>query len=571
MSARGQGQLAFLFVRESMLSGDLLMHSRAIAFAVFVTLASLAFWRTGFAQDRAPNQGANSQSPEATQPPATPKGVEVMARGPVHEAFATPTGEPVATKPVPKKPPQPLEEMPPDQKPQGDVIWVKGYWAWDDDRQDYLWVSGIWRTVPPGKQWVAGYWRADGEQHQWVPGFWTNAATDTTRHDVTYLPTPPTAPAVSPPGQAPAQDTFYVPGVWVWSGDHYMWKSGYWARVQPGYVWVPDHYRWTPSGYVFIPGYWDLAIHDRGVLFAPVVVDYAVVGPTFVYTPAYVVPDVVVMDAFFVRPCFCHYYFGDYYGPTYVRLGFESGFVYSRHSYDAIVVYSGWEHRAEPAWASVQLNVFLARDSGRAPLPARTLVQQNTIVQNNITNVTNVNNVNVVNNSTTVNKTIMPVSQMSAATGTPTVTLNRQARMAVQQQAQSVQQVAAQRSQTERAMPAGSPTQPRTGSLNLPPAPSGTARSAGGPRSSVNNLPVNSSTTSPVNSSPTSHVGQPGQPSTGPYGPNVLTGSGSRPNSLNGRPPYGPNGSKTPPPTRRPPPKSQQQQSGHGQGNGPPH
>ena len=106
-------------------------------------------------------------------PPPVPKGVEVLARGPVHEAFATLTAEPQPTKAVPKKPPKPLQEMPPDEKPEGNSIWIGGYWAWDDDRSDFLWVSGVWRTPPPGKQWVAGYWREQDDGAQWVPGFWT--------------------------------------------------------------------------------------------------------------------------------------------------------------------------------------------------------------------------------------------------------------------------------------------------------------------------------------------------------------------------------------------------------------
>ena len=72
-------------------------------------------------------------------------------------------------------------------------------------------------------------------------------------------------------------DSFFVPGHWVWNGTGYAWRAGYWARVQPGYVWVAAHYRWTPGGYVFIPGYWDLAVASRGVMYAPIIVDPAVV------------------------------------------------------------------------------------------------------------------------------------------------------------------------------------------------------------------------------------------------------------------------------------------------------
>src|SRR5262245_16084045 len=243
-------------------------------------------------------------------PPPVPQGVEVLTRGPVHEAFATPTAEPQASPLVPKAPPQPLDELPPDEKPEGAVLWLPGYWHWDDERTDYLWVSGTWRTPPPGKRWVPGYWRPEGGQWQWVPGFWTVAAEQAAESDVTYLPAPPPAPeTVAPAATPPGPDVFYVPGGWEWRGTSYAWRAGYWARVQPGYVWVSAHYRWTPGGYVFIPGYWDLTVAERGVLYAPVYVDTVVVGPTFVYTPAYVVRETVVLDSLFVRPCSCHYYF----------------------------------------------------------------------------------------------------------------------------------------------------------------------------------------------------------------------------------------------------------------------
>src|SRR5208337_5565937 len=107
------------------------------------------------------------------------------------------------------------------------------------------------------------------------------------------------------------------------------WRAGYWARVQPGYVWVPAHYVWTPGGYVFVAGYWDYALERRGVLYAPVVVDPTVVTVGFVYTPGYVVRDTLVVDAFFIRPAYHHYYFGDYYEPRYHDRGFESVVIYN--------------------------------------------------------------------------------------------------------------------------------------------------------------------------------------------------------------------------------------------------
>src|SRR5687768_3913616 len=87
----------------------------------------------------------------AQQDGGLPEGVEVQLRGPVHEAYAEPTDpQPQAQPVVPRQPPEPIEELPPDQRPEGDdVSWIPGYWAWDEETQDFLWVSGFWRDAPP--------------------------------------------------------------------------------------------------------------------------------------------------------------------------------------------------------------------------------------------------------------------------------------------------------------------------------------------------------------------------------------------------------------------------------------
>src|SRR5262245_40869295 len=98
-----------------------------------------------FGQDAPPPPPVALSGPAAPSGPAVPQqGVEVLARGPIHEAFATPTADPAPTKSVPKKPPAPLDEMPPDEKPDGNVTWIGGYWAWDEDRKEFIWVSGTW-------------------------------------------------------------------------------------------------------------------------------------------------------------------------------------------------------------------------------------------------------------------------------------------------------------------------------------------------------------------------------------------------------------------------------------------
>ena len=141
------------------------------------------------------------------------EGVQVLTRGPVHEAFAeTVTFDPEAGIVVPKAPPAAIEELPPDQRPEGaNVAWIPGYWGWDDERNDFLWISGIWRDLPPGRQWVPGYWGESGQGFQWTSGYWADANVS----EVEYLPEPPATVEVGPNIAAPSADNTWLPGSWV--------------------------------------------------------------------------------------------------------------------------------------------------------------------------------------------------------------------------------------------------------------------------------------------------------------------------------------------------------------------
>src|SRR3990172_13110139 len=147
--------------------------------------------------------------------PADPEeGVQVLTRGPVHEAFA----ETVAFDPEPgivvrKAPPNAIEEIPPDQRPEGvNVAWIPGYTAWDDERNDYLWVSGVWRSPPPGRQWMSGYWGRTQQGFQWTSGYWGDAQVN----EIEYLPEPPETVEVGPSIPAPSSEHNWIPGSWVW-------------------------------------------------------------------------------------------------------------------------------------------------------------------------------------------------------------------------------------------------------------------------------------------------------------------------------------------------------------------
>ena len=129
------------------------------------TFGALIFLSIGFGVLPAVAAQNNTTTPE--------EGVDVLTYGPIHEAFAeTIQFDPEPGIIVPKAPPDDIKEIPPEQKPEGDVDWIPGYWAWDDDRADFIWLSGVWRAVPPDRQWVPGYWFKSGKEFQWVSGYW---------------------------------------------------------------------------------------------------------------------------------------------------------------------------------------------------------------------------------------------------------------------------------------------------------------------------------------------------------------------------------------------------------------
>jgi hypothetical protein len=338
---------------------------------------------------------ATTPAPAGDQPAAPAGDTEALARGPVHEAFA----EPVDYKPQPgpvvaKKPPDPIDEMPPDQKPEGnDVRWIAGYWAWDGESNDYLWVSGFWRDVPPGRNWLPGAWQEVAGGWQWSPGFWASEESQT----VNYVPYPPPSADAGPSTPAPDPSDMYVPGCWIWRETRYLWRPGYWVAYRPDWVWVPARYVWTPGGCVFVDGYWDHPLDVRGLLFCPVrILRRSLAG--WVYTPSFVVNCDFLLSAMFVGPSRHHYYFGDYFGDAYARRGFTAWIDYrpTRFSYDPIYNHYRVAYRGEPTWDRNLHGLYRARSSGEAPRPPHTLVQQQTVINNLTVNKTA--NVNVIKN-----------------------------------------------------------------------------------------------------------------------------------------------------------------------------
>jgi hypothetical protein len=341
----------------------------------------------------------------------TQPGVEILSRGPVHEAYAQPYApDATATPPAPKAPPPPIAELPPDNKPEGpNVQWVSGYWSYDDERRDFIWVSGSWRAPPPGREWRDGQWVQDADGYRWVHGYWD--ATDAGRAAQTLPAPPPESLEQGASSPAPDGNSIYVPGNWVVAGSGYQWRPGYWTAGSDDWVWCPDQYYWTPSGYSYVPGYWDYPVAYRGELYAPVAFDSAVYAtPGFSYCPSFVIGYGGLLHSLFVRPGYGSYYFGDYYSRNYHSAGYYPWFSYgsSHRRYDPLWTYHNWYYprHGDANWSNQYHSAYNARVGGAAPRPPRTLVQQSAAAQTRGTHI------------------VTPASQARRQVGPPNVTTN---------------------------------------------------------------------------------------------------------------------------------------------------
>ena len=373
-------------------AGNLAMHLlRHLRFCIPITAAMVV--GSGFAQDikipEIPVPDLSVPAP-AVNPNAQAPAIEVLAKGPVHEGFASGAEQVSLPGPIaPKAPPEQIDELPPDQKPAGDnVVWIPGYWSWDEERRDYIWVSGFWRNQPPGRTWMPGSWRRTDGGYQWTSGFWNPIQQEST--NIQYFVAPPAPPDVGPAIPAPVDTSVYVPGNWLWRNNHWAWRAGYWIDYRPGYIWIPAHYQWTPGGYVFIDGYWDYALAERGMLFAPVYYRTPLYRrASYFYTPTVWVRDDSLVRAMFLRRGHGTYYFGDYFGEPYAARGFTAwisagnvsvGFGYARGFYDPMFSYYRVAYRADPFWNRGITELYVARHANPALRPPTTLTQQNAIV-----------------------------------------------------------------------------------------------------------------------------------------------------------------------------------------------
>jgi hypothetical protein len=306
------------------------------------------------------------------QPPP-PEEIVVLTRGPLHEAFAQPVildeGEAFM---IANRPPAPLDEMVPDEKPEGNhIVWIPGYWSWDTDRNDFIWVSGCWRAVPPNRSWVPGYWAQVRGGYQWIAGFWTTADAE----EIEYLPTPPATLEEGPPPGEGSPSGIWIPGCWVRHDGRYAWRPGFWEPARPHWVWQPAYYVATPRGWVYVEGYWDYSLDRRGVAFLPIYAPSRLYGRSdFRYSPDMVLDLNTLMLNLFISPRRHHYYYGDYYGAEYSREGYRPWYEVRDHHdwYDPIYVHQRWEHRDDHQWGEHQREGYDRRRDNKDLRPART-------------------------------------------------------------------------------------------------------------------------------------------------------------------------------------------------------
>jgi len=178
---------------------------------------------------------------------------------PIHEAFVMPVRDALPPLVIARAPPSSQQEQIPPQ-PISDAIWISGYWSWNENNGDFVWVCGVWRRPPADHQWIPGNWVQ--YQGAWTreSGFWSA----TPLENLVYIAKAPPASIADTIPASPGNNYFWIRGYWDYAQNNYQWLSGKWELSNPDWVMTPAQYIWRASGYVFIPMYWDFALDLRG-------------------------------------------------------------------------------------------------------------------------------------------------------------------------------------------------------------------------------------------------------------------------------------------------------------------
>lgn len=371
---------------------------RAAAVFTLLGLTSLVAAQAPLPVLPPPRPAENLEQPAPSEP-----GLQVLDRGPIHEAFAQP-GADVRGKGMtaPKAPPPPVPELPPDTKPDGtNVKWIPGYWAWDDEKQDFIWISGFYRDVPPDRDWQPGQWREVGGKWTYLPGWWRPVTMNRWRID---LPEPPRSLERGPSTPPDDPKAVWIPGVWEFRNEQYLWRPGYWAVPNGNLIWQPPQYITTGSGFCYVPGYWDYPLEERGLLFAPVCFTQPLwQTPGWWFRPRFALNIGIgwgggwgwggFFNSLFIGPGWNSFCFGNYFPPTWCGgpwLGFGHPMWCSAFSLGTAWCGWGgyrpwcwpnpgfcnplwnnycWLNRTNPNWAVTVQRTYVAQSLGTLPRP----------------------------------------------------------------------------------------------------------------------------------------------------------------------------------------------------------
>lgn len=181
---------------------------------------------------------------------------------PIHEAFVLPNRGLAPQELVNRAPPAPIAENPPPQ-PFPQAIWIPGYWFWLNERQDFIWICGVWRLPPPERIWAPGHWKEIENGWTYICGAWL---TDPARAPWIFSAAPPPSPQNEPTSEPPSNGYFWFPGYWELnsSTNAFQWLGGSWQKFTPKWVIEPAHWVWRQEGFLFVPTYWDWVLDERG-------------------------------------------------------------------------------------------------------------------------------------------------------------------------------------------------------------------------------------------------------------------------------------------------------------------
>ncbi|NGX61451.1 MAG: hypothetical protein K940chlam9_00937 [Chlamydiae bacterium] len=186
--------------------------------------------------------------------------------GPIHEAYITQEYGKEILQAVPNIPPHPIYEEPP-RKTDPESIWISGYWAWVREAGEYVWVSGIWRKLPPGQAWTPGKWHQYTEGWVWIPGYFSPEGSPA----MSPVLSPPPTPLEEATPQAPnnSESYFWIAGQWGYDPTvrDYVWYKGRWEPLESDWVYTPASFQSTEKGTIYLPAFWDWPLELRGSVY----------------------------------------------------------------------------------------------------------------------------------------------------------------------------------------------------------------------------------------------------------------------------------------------------------------